>query len=81
VLVVRRLDGVDVAIGELNVERGDGFGEVVGLVAPTMGAETTGLRSTQARATWAIVTSPASASFCTASTTGWSRGESKACTT
>ena len=42
----------------------------VGLGAPTIGADTSGLRRTQARATWAIGTPRASASCCTASMTG-----------
>jgi hypothetical protein len=49
-----------------------------GLVAPTIGAQTAGWRSTQASATWAMVTPRAWASVCTALTTGSSRGESKA---
>jgi len=51
------------------------------LFAPTIGAETRGLRITQASAICAMVASRDSASAWTASITGWSYGESKAWTT
>ncbi len=62
------LEGGDLVVGELDVERGDGVGEAVRLVDPTMGALTTGLRSTHASPIWAIGTTRASATRCTAST-------------
>ena len=34
---------LDLVVGQPDVERGDGFGQVVRLVAPTMGAAMTGL--------------------------------------
>ena len=52
-----------------------------GLVAPTIGQDTTGLDSTQARATCAIGTPRASATCWIASTTGWSTSRSKALAT
>jgi hypothetical protein len=65
------LERGDLLVREDGVERGGGVGEVVrwcGLVAPTMGAATTGLRSTQAIVTWAIEMPRAAAMACTAST-------------
>ena len=51
---VRVLEGADLVVGELEVQRRDGVGEVMRLGGPTMGAVTTGFFSTQARATCAI---------------------------
>jgi hypothetical protein len=41
-----------VGIGEVQVKGGDRVRQVMRLVAPTMGAQTTGLCSTHAKATW-----------------------------
>jgi len=59
--------------GEVDVDRGGCVVEVVGLVAPMMGALTTGLLSTHAIAICAIDTFRASAICCTPSMTGRSR--------
>jgi hypothetical protein len=56
-------------------------GEWLGLLAATIGTETSRLRRTQATAIWAMLTPRACASFSTASITGSSYGESNALTT
>jgi len=77
---VRRFECMDFVVGEVQGQCCDRLRQVMGLVAPTMGAETTGCCSTQAKATWAMLAPRAWAMRWTALTTGSSSGESKALT-
>ena len=70
VLLVGRFEFLRLFVGQFEAECVDGLGRWWGLVAPTIGAETSGLRKTHARAIWAMLTPRDSASFCTALITG-----------
>ena len=81
-VAVRLFEGCGLVIGQFQLERGDGFGQVMrsGRADDDGPADDWAWHSTHASATWAMVTPRAPASSCTALTTGSSRGESKACT-
>src|SRR5664280_1149396 len=66
---VRSLERRELVVGELDVQRGDGVGEVVGLGRPDDGGVMTGFVSTQANAICAIGTPRSPATFSTAPTT------------
>lgn len=57
---------------EFDVHRGDRVGQLGGLVTPTMGEVTAGLRMTQAKATWAGDRPRLPAISWTRSATAWS---------